>query len=70
MSLLLVTEMLMSVLNTCSKEELAANPLDIDAKEEGVSEEVETDHVFDRNARIKKKIKAIGKMARVFAVLR
>ena len=56
-----VTDMLVAVLNTCSKEEL-----DHDL----VPEPHHDDSVRDRRAVIKNKILAVGRMARVFAVLR
>jgi hypothetical protein len=62
----LVTDMLIAILNTCSKEELdeesEEDPEDIDA-EEGVDS-------AERRRVIKNKILAVGKMAKVFAVLR
>ena len=62
----LVTDMLIAILNTCSKEELdeatEEDPEDIDAEEAGDSTE--------RRRVIKNKILAVGKMAKVFAVLR
>lgn len=62
----LVTDMLIAILNTCSKEELdeatEEDPEDIDAEEGHDSTE--------RRRVIKNKILAVGKMAKVFAVLR
>jgi len=62
----LVTDMLIAILNTCSKEELDVESEedadDIDAEE--ASESIERRRV------IKNKILAVGKMAKVFAVLR
>ncbi|CAG8588717.1 34961_t:CDS:10, partial [Racocetra persica] len=65
-----ITDMLLAILNICSKEEL----LD----EELVDEEKSTDYVSEitpadgaeRRQIIKSKILAVGKMARVFSVLR
>jgi len=53
--------MLVAVLNTCSKEEL---------DHDQVPEPHHDDPVRDRRAVIKNKILAVGRMARVFAVLR
>lgn len=62
----LVTDMLIAILNTCSKEELdeasEEDPDDIDTEDAGDSTE--------RRRVIKNKILAVGKMAKVFAVLR
>jgi serine/threonine-protein phosphatase 2B catalytic subunit len=62
----LVTDMLIAILNTCSKEELdeasEEDPDDIDAEDAGDS--------IERRRVIKNKILAVGKMAKVFAVLR
>jgi len=62
----LVTDMLIAILNTCSKEELdeesEEDPEEIDAEEGGDS--------VERRRVIKNKILAVGKMAKVFAVLR
>lgn len=58
--------MLIAILNTCSKEELdeatEEDADDIDAEEGGES--------IERRRVIKNKILAVGKMAKVFAVLR
>ena len=62
----LVTDMLIAILNTCSKEELdeasEEEPDDIDAGD--------GDDSVERRRVIKNKILAVGKMAKVFAVLR
>lgn len=55
----LVTDMLMAVLNICSKEEL-----------EDEKNAAEMDEAEARRNVIRNKIKAVGKMARVFQVLR
>jgi serine/threonine-protein phosphatase 2B catalytic subunit len=58
--------MLIAILNTCSKEELdeesEEEPEEINREEEG--------HSTERRRVIKNKIMAVGKMAKVFAVLR
>lgn len=62
----LVTDMLIAILNTCSKEEL-------DEESEEEPDEIDTEDVGESTERrrvIKNKILAVGKMARVFAVLR
>jgi serine/threonine-protein phosphatase 2B catalytic subunit len=57
-----VTDMLLAILNTCSKEELAGEA------EEG-PEDAEADKK-ERQKKIKNKIMAIGLMARTFSTLR
>jgi serine/threonine-protein phosphatase 2B catalytic subunit len=62
----LVTDMLIAILNTCSKEEL-------DEESEEEPEDIEVEEAGDpaeRRRVIKNKILAVGKMAKVFAVLR
>ncbi|EIN09033.1 Metallo-dependent phosphatase [Punctularia strigosozonata HHB-11173 SS5] len=59
-----ITDMLVAVLNCCSKEELE------DAVEPVVSEAAPIDESQERKKVIKNKILAVGRMARVFALLR
>ncbi|KAI8089152.1 serine/threonine-protein phosphatase 2B catalytic subunit A1 [Halteromyces radiatus] len=61
-----ITDMLIAILNICSKEELAdeENKLDIDDKS------VLDDAAEQRRIVIRNKIMAVGKMSRVFSVLR
>ena len=56
-----ITDILVSVLNICSKEEL---------EEEGTGSSSTIDETEARRNIIRNKIKAVGKMARVFSVLR
>jgi serine/threonine-protein phosphatase 2B catalytic subunit len=60
----LVTDMLVAVLNTCSKEELE------ESDEESVVAPVSRPEMLERRKVIKNKILAVGRMARVFALLR
>ena len=59
-----VTDMLVAVLNTCSKEEL--DQVDDDA----VFTPTTAEEQQERRKVIKNKILAVGRMARVFALLR
>ncbi|KAH7882324.1 Metallo-dependent phosphatase-like protein [Phlebopus sp. FC_14] len=59
-----ITDMLVAVLNTCSKEELE------ESDEEGVVSPSHADDTTERRKVIKNKILAVGRMARVFALLR
>ena len=59
----LVTDMLIAILNVCTKEELKEGP--------PVAKETEDDPELEAKKKImKNKIMAIGNMARVFAILR
>jgi serine/threonine-protein phosphatase 2B catalytic subunit len=61
-----VTDMLIAILNCCSKEEL-----DEESDEEVLEETVEeVEDGSERRKVIKNKILAVGRMARVFALLR
>jgi len=61
-----ITDMLVAVLNTCSKEELE------DIEEDNITIPVSpiVDESVERRKVIKNKIMAVGRMARVFALLR
>jgi serine/threonine-protein phosphatase 2B catalytic subunit len=61
---MLVTDMLVAVLNTCSKQELE------ETDEEAVFTPTSTEEQQERRKVIKNKILAVGRMARVFALLR
>ncbi|KAG1185535.1 hypothetical protein G6F36_006870 [Rhizopus arrhizus] len=58
-----ITDMLISVLNVCSKEELAED-------DQLLEEKPVTDDAEQRRIVIRNKIMAVGKMSRVFSVLR
>jgi serine/threonine-protein phosphatase 2B catalytic subunit len=57
--------MLVAVLNTCSKEELEESD-----EENVVSQVAHPEEAVERRKIIKNKILAVGRMARVFALLR
>ncbi|EGN92500.1 hypothetical protein SERLA73DRAFT_172829 [Serpula lacrymans var. lacrymans S7.3] len=59
-----ITDMLVAVLNTCTKEELE------ESEEEVVSPVSQPEDTIERRKVIKNKILAVGRMARVFALLR
>lgn len=60
-----ITDMLVAVLNTCSKEELEESD-----EENVVSQVAHPEEAVERRKIIKNKILAVGRMARVFALLR
>jgi serine/threonine-protein phosphatase 2B catalytic subunit len=60
----IVTDMLVAVLNTCSKEELE------ESEEEVVPQPSHAEDSIERRKVIRNKILAVGRMARVFALLR
>jgi serine/threonine-protein phosphatase 2B catalytic subunit len=60
--------MLVAVLNTCSKEELKEE--DEDHALMSPSFETGAEGVAERREAIKKKIKAVGRMSKVYALLR
>ncbi|KAJ3560940.1 hypothetical protein NP233_g10509 [Leucocoprinus birnbaumii] len=61
-----ITDMLVAVLNTCTKEELEESDEDLTI----VSPHVTPEESAERRKVIKNKIMAVGRMARVFALLR
>ena len=61
---MIVTDMLVAVLNTCSKEELE------ESDEEILPQPSHAEDSVERRKVIKNKILAVGRMARVFALLR
>ena len=65
--LVIVTDMLVAVLNTCTKEELEE-----DEDESGLISptSISSEESVERRKVIKNKIMAVGRMARVFALLR
>lgn len=69
-----ITDMLISILNVCSKEELDEEEEEeaLEAEEPEAAEEVVAgeDGSLERRAVVKQKILAVGRMSRVFALLR
>lgn len=61
-----VTDMLVAVLNTCTKEELEESDDELSL----VSPNASAEESAERRKAIKNKIMAVGRMARVFALLR
>ncbi|KAF5351038.1 hypothetical protein D9756_008316 [Leucocoprinus leucothites] len=61
-----ITDMLVAVLNTCTKEELEESEEELTM----VSPHVSPEETAERRKVIKNKIMAVGRMARVFALLR
>jgi serine/threonine-protein phosphatase 2B catalytic subunit len=65
-----VTEMLLAILSICSQEELDSES-DGDGEEEAQEEEaIRTEAVAARRQAIKNKIMAVGRMQKVFQILR
>jgi serine/threonine-protein phosphatase 2B catalytic subunit len=60
---LLVTDMLLSLLNICTKEEL-------EERDEGLGSSETREEHLERKRVIKSKILAVGRVSRVFALLR
>lgn len=65
----IVTDMLVAVLNTCTKEELEEEDMAIISSPTSPSSVTSEDSI-ERRKVIKNKIMAVGRMARVFALLR
>ena len=70
-----VTDMLISILNTCTQEELEEEDSDDDAALEPLAETPAeavspTDDAAEKRQAVKNKILAIGRMSRVFALMR
>lgn len=61
--------MLVAVLNCCTKEELEEVDAE-DAALPSMSPTTASAHAFERRKIIKNKIRAVGRMSRVFALLR
>nr|AOC97539.1 calcineurin [Volvariella volvacea] len=62
-----ITDMLVAVLNTCTKEELEEEPEEVSPASPASAS---SDESVERRKVIKNKIMAVGRMARVFALLR
>lgn len=69
-NLLTVTEMQLAILSVCTEEELLEDTPAGSERAQGNEEEEEEEDVQARRARIKRKILAVGKMQRVFQLLR
>ncbi|KAJ9083428.1 hypothetical protein DSO57_1034822 [Entomophthora muscae] len=66
-----ITDMLLAMLNICSKDELdQVNADPIDVEKEVISMSLDGDEVEHRRNIIRNKVLAVGKMSRVFSVLR
>lgn len=65
----LVTDMLLAMLNCCTKEELEEESSD-EEESEASTAIPSTEESHERRKVIKNKILAVGRMARVFALLR
>ncbi|KAF8580177.1 serine/threonine protein phosphatase 2B [Ramaria rubella] len=65
-----ITDMLVAVLNCCTKEELEESSSDEEEAVVVVSPTTPVDEVAERRKVIKNKILAVGRMSRVFALLR
>ena len=66
-----VTEMLLAILSTCSDDEIAESESDEDAAARGINEPPQSPtDLAQRRQQIKNKIMAVGKMQRVFQILR
>lgn len=65
-----VTDMLVAVLNTCTKEELDEGDEEYEALASPASAASIAEDSTERRTVIKSKIMAVGRMARVFALLR
>ncbi|KAJ6548690.1 Metallo-dependent phosphatase [Mycena capillaripes] len=65
-----ITDMLVAVLNTCTKEELDAEEAEAEAAEMTPTSPTSAEESDARRKVIKNKIMAVGRMSRVFALLR
>jgi len=65
-----ITDMLIAILGICSKEELEEEEEELQAEIEGALVQPSPEEIAERRKIIKNKILAVGKMSRVFAVLR
>ena len=70
MALLEVTDMLVAVLNTCTQEELMESSDDESAVVPSSLDSPSEDSSAERRRIVRNKILAVGRMARVFSVLR